>query len=208
LKSSRLRLCLCISVFLFNVSGAFALDAILKGDASVNAAHASSNYGALSNLYVGNGNTTFLQFDLTTLPAGTLSPQVSHATLIVFVNRVNAAGSVSVAPVTASWGEYSVTAAAAPAAGSSIGNFPVSAAGQFVSVDVTNQVQAWLSTPAARKMTRLAMRRDSISRSSIKDLRAFKAYKAYKAHPELLVRREQRGSLAPLVRRDFQAFKA
>ena len=65
-----------------------------------------------------------------------------------------------------------------------------------------------MSSSTARKMKRLAMRRDSISRSSIKDLRALKAYKAYKAHPELLVRREQRGSLAPLVRRDFQAFKA
>src|SRR5438309_9208998 len=109
----------------FNVTGAFALDAILSGDASVNAAHGSLNYGALSNLYVGNGNTTFLQFDLTSLPAGTLSSQVSHATLIVFVNRVNVAGSVSVAPVTASWGEYSITSAAAPTTGSSIGNFPV-----------------------------------------------------------------------------------
>jgi hypothetical protein len=150
LKSSRLvPLGLCISVFLFNVTGVFALDAILSGDASVNAAHGSLNYGALSNLYVGNGNTTFLQFDLTALPAGTLSSQVSHATLIVFVNRVNAAGSVTVAPVTASWGEYSVTSATAPAAGSPLGNFSVSVAGQFVSVDVTNQVQAWLGTPAS-----------------------------------------------------------
>ena len=97
MKSFRLRLGLCISVFLFNVNGAFALDAILSGDASVNAAHGSLNYGSLSNLYVGNGNTTFLQFDLTTLPAGTLLSQVSPATLIVFVNRVNVAGSVSVA---------------------------------------------------------------------------------------------------------------
>jgi len=72
LKSSRLvPLALCGSVFFFNLSGAFALDARLSGDASVNVTHASSNYGALSNLYVGNGNTTFLQFDLTALPAGT-----------------------------------------------------------------------------------------------------------------------------------------
>jgi len=148
-RSIFVRLGLCVSVFFFDVSGASALDAILSGDASVNAAHRSSNYGALSNLYVGNGNTTFLQFALTTLPAGTLSSQVSRATLTVFVNRVNVAGPVSVAPVTASWGEYSVTSAAAPTAGSSIGNLPVSAPGQFVSVDVTNQVQAWLNTPAS-----------------------------------------------------------
>jgi hypothetical protein len=65
-----------------------------------------------------------------------------------------------------------------------------------------------MSSSTAKKMTRLAMRRGSISRLSIKDLRAFKAYKAYRAYPELLVRREQRGSLAPLVRKGFQAFKA
>jgi Collagen triple helix repeat (20 copies) len=149
LKRSRFRLFLCINVFFFSVSGAFALDAILRADASVNAAHASSNYGALSNLYVGNGNTTFLQFDLAALPSGTLSSQLSHATLIVFVNRVNVAGSVSVSPVTTSWGEYSVTSATAPTAGSPIGNVPVPVAGHVVSIDVTNQVQAWLSTPAS-----------------------------------------------------------
>jgi hypothetical protein len=54
-------------------------------------------------------------------------------------------------------------------------------------------------------MTRLAMRRDSISRSSIKDLRAFKGYKAY---PELLVCRERRDSLARSVSKEFRAFKA
>jgi hypothetical protein len=179
-----------------------------------------------SRIYTsGMGILLSFSFDLATLPAGTVSSQVSHATLIVFVNRVNVAGSVSVAPVTASWGEYSVTSAAAQAAGSSIGNFPVSVAGQFVSVDVTNQVQAWLNTPAsnngfaltsaaadvlstARKMTRLAMRRDSISRSSIKDLLAYRAYKAYRAYLELLVCRDRPGSLDPLVRKGFRASKA
>jgi hypothetical protein len=121
----------------------------LIGDAHVNSAHAAVNYGTLSNLYVGGGSTTFLQFDLTTLPAGTTSAQVSRATLTVFVNRVNTAGSVTISPVTGVWGEYSVTSATAPATGSSIGSFPVSVAGQFVSVDVTAQVQAWLSAPGS-----------------------------------------------------------
>lgn len=133
----------------FSIHEASALNVTLTGDAHVNSAHSSINYGTLSNLYVGNGSTTFLQFDLTTLPAGTTSAQVSRATLTVFVNRVNAAGSVTISPVTAAWGEYSVTSATAPATGSSIGSFPVSVAGQFVSVDVTAQLQAWLSTPGS-----------------------------------------------------------
>jgi hypothetical protein len=136
-------------VFFFSVHEASALDVTLSGDASVNSAHAGINYGTLSNLYVGNGNTTFLQFDLTTLPAATTAAQVSRATLTVFVNRVNAAGTVTVSPVNAAWGEYSVTAAGAPATGSSIGSIPVSIAGQFLSVDVTAQVQAWLNAPAS-----------------------------------------------------------
>jgi hypothetical protein len=143
------RVALCLGVFFFGIHEASALNVTLSGDAHVNSTHASINYGTLSNLYVGNGSTTFLQFDLTTLPAGTTSAQVSRATLTVFVNRVNAAGSVTVSPVNAAWGEYSVTAATAPATGSSIGSFPVSVAGQFVSIDVTAQVQAWLSTPGS-----------------------------------------------------------
>jgi len=140
------RVALCLGVFLFSIREASALEVPLSGDAHVTTAHAGINYGTLSNLYVGNGNTAFLQFDLTTLPAGTTSSQVSRATLTVFVNRVNTAGSVTVSPVTASWGEYSITSATAPTTGSSIGSFPVTIAGQFVSVDVTAQVQSWLNT--------------------------------------------------------------
>ena len=143
-----LRLVLCLGILFFGVHQASALDVTLSGDASVNSAHASVNYGALSNLYAGNGNTSFLQFDLRTLPAGTTSAQISHATLTIFVNRVNAAGTVTISPVSAPWSEYSVTAATAPATGSSIGSFAVATAGQFVSVDVTAQVQAWVSAAA------------------------------------------------------------
>src|ERR1700685_3759338 len=65
--------------------GMYAADMPLTGDAHVNTAHASTNYGSLSNLYVGNGNTAFLQFDLSALPSGTTSAQISRATLTVFV---------------------------------------------------------------------------------------------------------------------------
>lgn len=143
------RLILCLGVLIFGVHGASALNVTLSGDASVNSAHPGVPYGALSNLYVGNGNTTFLQFDLSSLPAGTTAAQVSRATLTVFVNRINAAGTIAVAPVTSSWQEGSVMSSIAPATGSAIGNFPVSVAGQFVSLDVTAQVQAWINTPSS-----------------------------------------------------------
>ena len=151
-----MQLALCLGSLFFSSHEASASDVTLSSDASVNSAHASVNYGALSNLYVGNGNTTFLQFDLTTLPAGATSAQVSHATLTVFVNRVNIPGAVTVSPVTAGWGEYSLTAAGAPATGGSIASVNVTQAGQFISVDVTAQVKAWLDTPAMNNGLALA----------------------------------------------------
>ncbi len=150
------QLALCLGSLFFSSHEASAQDVTLSGDASVNSAHASVNYGALSNLYVGNGNTAFLQFDLATLPGGTTSAQVSQATLTVFVNRVNTAGAVTVSPVTAAWGEYSVTAAGAPATGGSIASVSVTQAGQFISVDVTTQMKAWLDTPASNHGLALA----------------------------------------------------
>ncbi|HMH16476.1 MAG TPA: DNRLRE domain-containing protein [Edaphobacter sp.] len=126
----------------------YAADMPLTSDAHVNTAHASTNYGSLSNLYVGNGNTAYLQFDLSTLPTGTTSTQISRATLTVFVNRVNAAGTVSVSPVTSGWVESGVTSATAPTTGAAVGAFGVLLPGQFASVDVTALVQGWVANSA------------------------------------------------------------
>src|ERR1700689_273529 len=91
-----------------------AAQVALVGDASVNNARPSTNFGSLSNLYVGNGNTALLQFDLTTLPTGLTSGQIAHAPLTVFVNRVNGIGLVTLAPATSAWAESTVTSATAP----------------------------------------------------------------------------------------------
>jgi hypothetical protein len=125
-----------------------AAQVALIGDASVSAARPSTNFGSLANLYVSNGSTAFLQFDLGSLPAGTTSAQIARATLTVFVNRVNAAGSVSLAPVTSAWSESAVTSSSAPSVGATSGIFLASAAGQYVTLDVTALVQGWVTTPA------------------------------------------------------------
>ena len=99
-----------------------AAQATLVADAHVNSALPAVNSGAISNLDVGGGYTTLLQFDLSMLPAGTTAAKVSRAVLRVYVNRVTTPGQVSLAPVNAAWGEYSVTYATAPAIGSAVGN--------------------------------------------------------------------------------------
>ena len=84
---------------LFLLPLAHATQLTLSADSSVSSSQASTNMGSLSNLYVGGGSTSLLQFSLSTLPVGTTSSQVENATLFVFVNRVNAAGTVTVRPV-------------------------------------------------------------------------------------------------------------
>jgi hypothetical protein len=128
---------------------AWAAQATLVADAHVNSAMPTVNSGAISNLDVGGGYTTLLQFDLSMLPAGTTAAQVSRAVLRLYVNRVTTSGLVSYAPVTGAWGEYSVTYATEPSIGSPAGVFSVNQAGAFIVVDVTSLVQGWIANPSA-----------------------------------------------------------
>jgi hypothetical protein len=127
---------------------AWGAQATLVADAHVNSAVPAANSGAISNLDVGGGYTTLLQFDLSQLPAGTTAAQVSRAVLRLYANRVTAPGQVTFSPVTGAWGEYSVTYASEPSVGSVAGAFSVSQAGAFVAVDVTSLVQGWITSPA------------------------------------------------------------
>ena len=119
-----------VSAFLTS-SAAHATDVILTGDAHVSLTRSTTNFGTLSNLYVGNANTVLLQFDLNTLPSGLTASQVSRATLTVFVNRVNSGGTVSLSPVTSAWSESGVTYATSPTIGTPINSFTAVTAGQF-----------------------------------------------------------------------------
>ncbi len=124
----------------------YAVQATLVADAHVNSALPTINSGAISNLNVGAGYTSLVQFDLGVLPSGTAPAQVSKAVLTLFCNRVNTPGIVAVQPVNAVWGEYSLTYATLPALGSSMQNIAVSPAGTYVAVDVTALVQRWIGT--------------------------------------------------------------
>jgi hypothetical protein len=125
---------------------AHALDATLAADAHVSGTTPAANFGALATVNVGGGAVGLVRFDLSTLPAGTTAAQVVKATLVLYVNRVGAAGAVEVQTVFSPWGEATVTASSPPTVGGggSGPTVPVTAAGQFVTVDVTTQVKAWI----------------------------------------------------------------
>lgn len=149
--SQRMWMKLVVAAFSLGMasSAAYATDATVIGDAYVNSAHPTTNYGTLSNLYVGNGGTTLIQFDLSSLPAGTTASQIGKATLKLYVNRINTTGTVNVQPVTSAWSESAVTYASAPSLGSPVANFTPTSSGQIFVIDITSLVQGWVSTPSS-----------------------------------------------------------
>lgn len=141
----------CIILLSLAVLGsgiAAATQAPLVGDASIFSLFPSINFGSQTNLYVGNGATTLMQFDLSALPVGTTASQVLRATLTVYVNRINSGGTISVYPVAGAWNEAGVTYGTAPTMGSAIATFTPAAKDQFVSIDVTALAQSWVTTPS------------------------------------------------------------
>jgi hypothetical protein len=102
------------------------------------------NFGTAATLNVGGptGAQGLVQFDLTALPAGA----VAKAILVLYVNKLGTAGTVSVANANTGWSESMVTGLNAPVAGLlTAGPFPVSTGSSYVSMDITSIVNGWLS---------------------------------------------------------------
>ncbi len=130
------------------VCWARATDAVLTGDTWVSAANPSNNYGTLPSLSVAGGSSALIQFNLSTLPAGTTAANIVKASLIVYSDNVTAPGTVDAA-ANSSWTESSVTFATLPAATPIPGaTAMVGAAGQYLVFDVTSAVRNWVNTPA------------------------------------------------------------
>jgi hypothetical protein len=112
-------------------------------DAYVSAANSSTNFGALTTLRVGGGNTAFLQFDLSSLAGPIL-----QADLVVWVNQVTNSGSIVASRVTSAWSSGLVTFNSQPSVGSTLTSSPILSTSQFVDLDLTTITQTWLNSPA------------------------------------------------------------
>jgi hypothetical protein len=115
-------------------------------DAFTNSASPSTNFGANVLLNV-NGATeiSYIQFNLASIPSSAL---VSQATLKLYVNAVTKAGSFNVDFVNGSWAEGTITTNLSPALGTTlVSSVPITAAqkNQYILIDITSALQAWLS---------------------------------------------------------------
>ena len=118
-------------------------------DSFVNSAAANNtkNYGNNPNLKVGGNDTSFVSFDFTALPPGTLASDLKKASILLFTNSVTTSGAISIVANISPWSEGTVTFVTAPSSGATIATIPVTQVGQFVVVDVTAQVKAWITSP-------------------------------------------------------------
>ncbi len=118
-----------------------------------------SNYGSGIDLHVFKGNgrmgRTFLKFSLATLPPGTLASDVSQARLRFWVNNNSTiVGAITLSPVTTAWDEYGLTnnsASTLSFGAPKLTNLPVASVNNFISVDVTAWVKAWLNGSLANE---------------------------------------------------------
>jgi hypothetical protein len=120
-----------------------------SGDAYTNAADPTTNYGAKPLLDVENASqTTYIQFDLSSLPASYTSANITKATLKLYVNAVTTAGSFNVDFVNGTWSEKTITASLSPALGTTIAaSVPLTSANvhDYIIIDITSALGAWLN---------------------------------------------------------------
>jgi hypothetical protein len=140
---------LALSGFLLTNVHAFGASGVIAGDTYISQAAPANNYGSLPSLSVANGNTAFIQFNLSTLPAGIVAADISKATLILFANRVSEAGTIDLATVSGSWSESQLTAQNAPGYTAIPGaTAALSQSDQYIMFDVTATVANWVTTPS------------------------------------------------------------
>jgi len=141
----KLTCAISLSTLLLVPMGSWAAGANSIADASVNSGLPLANFGATAAIKIGAGNTGLIQFDLSSLPTLTAS-QINKATMSFYVNTVSVSGSVDVSQVTSAWTETGVTYNTRPTFLAAFATgVPIATAKQWVTVDVTQLVQNWVT---------------------------------------------------------------
>src|SRR5450631_3582721 len=119
-----------------------------SGDAFVSSATPKLNYGSSIILAVGPGSNSYVQFNLSGIPAGA---NISKATMRLYVDAVSGSGILDVFQVTSTWTENKVTYNTRPTqqsvsaiVGSSV-SITSASWNQFLLIDITPLAQGWMN---------------------------------------------------------------
>ena len=121
-------------------------------DAYTDSGTPTTNYGKAVTVGVANTatsiQTSYMLFDLSSIPSGYTGTNVAKATLKLYVNTVPAAGSFNVDYVTSTWTETGITYNDSPTLGNTLVSgvsLASSNVKQYLLIDVTTALQAWLN---------------------------------------------------------------
>jgi hypothetical protein len=131
---------------LATITPAFAQTLLPLGDTFV-ASGNLNNFSTSPTINIGGAGAYqgLIQFDTTALPAGITGASVAKASLVLFVNKVGAAGAVDINAANGQWTEATVNGNNAPGIGMNVASaVPINTAGVYITVDATALVKAWL----------------------------------------------------------------
>jgi hypothetical protein len=92
--------------------------------------------------------TPYIQFNLSSIPTGYTSANIAKATLKLYVNSVAAPGSFNVEYVDGAWSEATIAYDNAPPLGATIASnvsLTTASVNDYILIDITSAVQAWLN---------------------------------------------------------------
>ena len=128
-------------------------------DSYISQSSPTTNYGGGVSLWVQSNTWTFLQFDLSTLPASTTADQIEKATLVLFATQVTATGSFDIYEVGAPWTESGISWNSQPGSSTllttgscvspTVQCVTDGSASNYLVIDVTQAVKDWVGGTAA-----------------------------------------------------------
>jgi hypothetical protein len=130
-----------------------------SADSFVTSAHPQTNYGAYTLLAVQQGTKSYLQFNLSGLPA---NANIAKATLRLYVDAVTTSGSFDVFAINQTWSENTLLLNNAPPLGSSAtgGHSITISSGsknQFLVIDITGLARQWANGSVANHGVALSL---------------------------------------------------
>jgi hypothetical protein len=118
---------------------------VVTDDANTSSSSPTKNYGSSIALIVGSGSDTHVNFSLANLGSGVTGSNVSKATLVLYADSVLTPGTMDVYQTNGSWSEGKITYNNAPALGTKLLSAVSVTSREYLSLDMTSTVQAWLN---------------------------------------------------------------
>ncbi len=135
-------------------TGAWAAATPVAADTYISSQLPAANFGSATSLAVGSGSSALIEFDLTHLTSLNLTTSnLQKATLTVFVDQVMMPGSINISLPGQPWTESGETYNTFNSSLVSLflSGVRIPAAGQYLTIDITQPVRAWLAGGAVNE---------------------------------------------------------